>query len=144
MDKKFKLEKVLELREKALEKEKITLAELQKIEADIRIELEKIASEINMKSLEMEEDRKHGRFEYIEMYTKYIKMKQNELIDCETRRRAAEQNIIKQKDVLKKALNDLKIMEKLKEKHLQDYQAFIKKQEEMQIDEINITRGFKE
>ena len=35
-------------------------------------------------------------------------------------------------------------MEKLKAKHLLDYAEYIKKQEMMQIDEINITRGHKE
>lgn len=144
MTKKFKMEKVLELREKALEKEKIKLSELIKIEEDIRAERQVIADDINKNSDELEEERKNGRFEFVEMYTKYMKLRQHDLIDCETRRRQAEQNIIHQKEVLRKALNDVKVMEKLKEKHLQAYQEYVKKQEEMQIDEINITRGFKE
>lgn len=144
MTKKFKMEKVLELREKALEKEKIKLSELIKIEEEIRAERQVIADDINKKSAEMEEDRQNNRFEFIDMYNKYIKLRQHDLIDCETRRRQAEQNIEHQKEVLRKALNDVKVMEKLKEKHLQAYQEFLKKQEEMQIDEINITKGFKE
>ncbi len=144
MNKKFKMEKVLEIREKALEREKIKLAELQQIEADIRAELQVIAQEINKSADEMEQDKAQGRFEFVEMFTKFIKIKQQELIECETRRQAAEQNIVKQKEVLRKALNDVKVMEKLKEKHLIEYQAYVKKQEDMQIDEINISRGFKE
>lgn len=144
MTKKFKMEKVLELREKALEKEKIKLSELIKIEEDIRAERQVIADDINQKSAELEEDRQNNRFDFIDMYNKYIKLRQKDLIECETRRRQAEQNIINQKEVLRKALNDVKVMEKLKEKHLQAYQEYVKKQEEMQIDEINITRGFKE
>lgn len=144
MTKKFKMEKVLELREKALEKEKIKLSELIKIEEDIRAERQVIADDINQKSAELEDDRQNNRFDFIDMYNKYIKIRQNDLIECETRRRQAEQNIINQKEVLRKALNDVKVMEKLKEKHLQAYQEYVKKQEEMQIDEINITRGFKE
>lgn len=144
MTKKFKMEKVLELREKALEKEKIKLSELIKIEADIRAERQVIADDINKKSEEMEIDRQNNRFDFIDMYNKYIKLRQTDLIECETRRRQAEQNIINQKEVLKKALNDVKVMEKLKEKHLQAYQEYLKKQEAMQIDEINITRGFKD
>lgn len=138
------MEKVLEIREKALEREKIKLAELQQIEADIRAELQVIAQEINKSADEMEQDKAQGRFEFVEMFTKFIKIKQQELIECETRRQAAEQNIVKQKEVLRKALNDVKVMEKLKEKHLIEYQAYVKKQEDMQIDEINISRGFKE
>ena len=144
MNKKFKMEKVLEIREKALEREKIKLGELQQIEADIRAELQVIAQEINKSADEMEQDKAQGRFEFVEMFTKFIKIKQQELIECETRRQAAEQNIVKQKEVLRKALNDVKVMEKLKEKHLIEYQAYVKKQEDMQIDEINISRGFKE
>lgn len=138
------MEKVLELREKALEKEKIKLSELIKIEEDIRAERQVIADDINKNSDELEEERRNGRFEFVEMYTKYIKVREKDLIECETRRKQAEQNIINQKEVLRKALNDVKVMEKLKEKHLQAYQEYVKKQEEMQIDEINITRGFKE
>lgn len=144
MTKKFKMEKVLELREKALEKEKIKLSELIKIEEDIRAERQAIADDINKNANDLEEERKNNRFEFIDMYTKYIKVKEKDLIECETRRRQAEQNILNQKEVLRKALNDVKVMEKLKEKHLQAYQEYVKKQEEMQIDEINITRGFKE
>lgn len=144
MTKKFKMEKVLELREKALEKEKIKLSELIKIEEDIRAERQAIADDINKNANDLEEERKNNRFEFIDMYTKYIKVREKDLIECETRRRQAEQNILNQKEVLRKALNDVKVMEKLKEKHLQTYQEYVKKQEEMQIDEINITRGFKE
>lgn len=144
MTKKFKMEKVLELREKALEKEKIKLSELITIEEEIRAERQVIADDINQKSAELEEDRQNNRFDFIDMYNKYIKLRQKDLIECETRRKQAEQNIINQKEVLRKALNDVKVMEKLKEKHLQAYKEYVKKQEEMQIDEINITRGFKE
>ena len=144
MTKKFKMEKVLELREKALEKEKIKLSELIKIEEDIRAERQAIADDINKNANDLEEERKNNRFEFIDMYTKYIKVREKDLIECETRRKQAEQNILNQKEVLRKALNDVKVMEKLKEKHLQAYQEYVKKQEEMQIDEINITRGFKE
>ena len=144
MTKKFKMEKVLELKEKALEKEKIKLSELIKIEEDIRAERQAIDDDINKNANDLEEERKNNRFEFIDMYTKYIKVREKDLIECETRRRQAEQNILNQKEVLRKALNDVKVMEKLKEKHLQAYQEYVKKQEEMQIDEINITRGFKE
>ena len=103
------MEKVLELREKALEKEKIKLSELIKIEEDIRAERQVIADDINKNSDELEEERRNGRFEFVEMYTKYIKVREKDLIECETRRKQAEQNIINQKEVLRKALNDVKV-----------------------------------
>lgn len=141
MNKKFKLEKVLELREKALEREKIKLADLQQKEKEAREEINTVIEDIKSKNDEMEQDRAKGLFDFIEMYNKYIAVRQNDLAVCEAKLQAAVQEVNKQKEVLKKSLNDLKVMEKLKAKHLLDYAEYIKKQENMQIDEINISRG---
>lgn len=141
MNKKFKLEKVLELREKALEREKIKLADLQQKEKEAREEINIVIEDIKSKNDEMEQDRAKGYFDFIEMYNKYIAVRQNDLAVCEAKLQAAVQEVNKQKEVLKKSLNDLKVMEKLKAKHLLDYAEYVKKQENMQIDEINISRG---
>ena len=141
MNKKFKLEKVLELREKALEREKIKLADLQQKEKGAREEINIVIEDIKSKNDEMEQDRAKGLFDFIEMYNKYIAVRQNDLAVCEAKLQAAVQEVNKQKEVLKKSLNDLKVMEKLKAKHLLDYAEYVKKQENMQIDEINISRG---
>lgn len=141
MNKKFKLEKVLELREKALEREKIKLADLQQKEKEAREEINIVIEDIKSKNDEMEQDRAKGLFDFIEMYNKYIAVRQNDLAVCEAKLQAAVQEVHKQKEVLKKSLNDLKVMEKLKAKHLLDYAEYVKKQENMQIDEINISRG---
>ncbi len=132
MNKKFKLEKVLELREKALEREKITLADLQLKEKQAYEEMTAVMEDIKAKNIELEQD------------NKYIAVRQDDLALCEAKVQAAVRETAKQKEVLKKALNDVKVMEKLKEKHLLDYAEYVKKQEMMQIDEINITRGYKE
>lgn len=144
MNKKFKLEKVLELREKALEREKIKLADLQLKEKLAYEEMNTVMEDIKTKNSEMEQDRAKGLFDFIEMYNKYIAVRQNDLAVCEAKVQAASKEVAKQKEVLKKSLNDVKVMEKLKAKHLQDYAEYVKKQEMMQIDEINITRGHKE
>lgn len=141
MNKKFKLEKVLELREKALEREKIKLADLQQKEKEAREEINTVIEDIKSKNDEMEQDKAKGLFDFIEMYNKYIAVRQNDLAVCEAKLQAAVQEVNKQKEVLKKSLNDLKVMEKLKAKHLLDYAEYVKKQENMQIDEINISRG---
>lgn len=141
MNKKFKLEKVLELREKALEREKIKLADLQQKEKEAREEINIVIEDIKSKNDEMEQDKAKGLFDFIEMYNKYIAVRQNDLAVCEAKLQAAVQEVNKQKEVLKKSLNDLKVMEKLKAKHLLDYAEYVKKQENMQIDEINISRG---
>ena len=144
MNKKFKLEKVLELREKALEREKIKLADLQLKEKQAYEEMNAVIEDIKNKNSELEQDRAKGIFDFIEMYNKYIAVRQNDLLVCEAKVQAAAQETAKQKEVLKKSLNDVKVMEKLKAKHLLDYAEYVKKQEMMQIDEINITRGHKE
>lgn len=144
MNKKFKLEKVLELREKALEREKIKLSDLQLKEKQAYEEKNAVIEDIKAKNIEMEQDKAKGLFDFIEMYNKYIAVRQNDLAVCEAKLQVAAQETAKQKEVLKKSLNDLKVMEKLKAKHLLDYAEYMKKQEMMQIDEINITRGHKE
>lgn len=144
MNKKFKLEKVLELREKALEREKIKLSELQLKEKQAYEEMNAVMEDIKAKNSEMEQDRAKGLFDFIEMYNKYISVRQNDLLLCEAKVQMAAKEVAKQKEVLKKSLNDVKVMEKLKAKHLLDYAEYVKKQEMMQIDEINITRGHKE
>ncbi len=144
MNKKFKLEKVLELREKALEREKIKLSELQLKEKQAYEEMNAVMEDIKTKNSEMEQDRAKGLFDFIEMYNKYISVRQNDLLLCEAKVQMAAKEVAKQKEVLKKSLNDVKVMEKLKAKHLLDYAEYVKKQEMMQIDEINITRGHKE
>lgn len=144
MNKKFKLEKVLELREKALEREKIKLSELQLKEKQAYEEMNAVMEDIKAKNSEMEQDRAKGLFDFVEMYNKYIALRQNDLLLCETKVQMAAKEVAKQKEVLKKSLNDVKVMEKLKAKHMLDYAEYVKKQEMMQIDEINITRGHKE
>ena len=70
MNKKFKLEKVLELREKALEREKITLADLQLKEKQAYEEMYAVMEDIKAKNIELEQDRAKGIFDFIEMYNK--------------------------------------------------------------------------
>lgn len=144
MNKKFKLEKVLELREKALEREKIKLVDLKQKEQQALDNINKVTEDIKTKNEEMEQDKQKGLFDFIEMYNKYIAVRQDDLILCEAELEKVRKDIDKQKEVLKKSLNDVKVMEKLKEKHLLNYAEYIKKQENMQIDEINITKGYKE
>ncbi len=121
-----------------------------------------VMEDIKAKNIELEQDRAKGIFDFIEMYNKYIAVRQDDLALCEAKVQAAVRETAKQKEVLKKAepgkikrqnifkqhkaesQNIGKAMEKLKEKHLLDYAEYVKKQEMMQIDEINITRGYKE
>lgn len=142
MNKKFKLEKVLELREKALEREKIKLSKLMEIDGVLQKEMNVVADDIKAHYTELESERSSGNFNFVEMYNKYIEVRKNDFLKIAKKREDLNIEIAEQKGVLNKALNDVKVMEKLKEKHLADYALFMKKQEELQIDEINITRRY--
>ena len=140
MEKKFKLEKILEFREKALEREKIKLADLSRKDVELAEEMNAIADDIKQKTIEMENEKANGHFDFINMFNKFIGYRQNDFLQVAQQREVLNIEIAKQKEVLRNALNDVKVMEKLKAKHLLDYANFVKKQEENQIDEINITR----
>lgn len=140
MNKNFKLEKILEYREKALEREKSKLSELNLKDKELSDEMNSIAEDMRNNVIELENEKSAGRFQFLEMYNKYLKQREQDFILVAQKREALNKEIAQQKEVLKKALNDLKIMEKLKKKHLMEYAQYMKKQEELQIDEINITR----
>lgn len=144
MEKKFKLEKILEFREKALEREKIKLADLTNKDLELAKEMNIIADDIKEKTIEMEKEKSEGHFDFINMFNKFIEHRRNDFLLVAQKREAINIEIAKQKVVLRNALNDVKVMEKLKAKHLLDYANFVKKQEENQIDEINITRSNKQ
>ena len=79
-------------------------------------------------------------FDFTDLYNKYIALRENDLEYIKKKKDEMRASIESQKQVIKKALSDVKIMEKLKEKHLAEYAAYVLKQEELQIDEINITK----
>ena len=60
MNKKFKLEKVLELREKALEREKIKLADLQLKEKQAYEEMNTVMEDIKTKTVKWSRTRQKG------------------------------------------------------------------------------------
>lgn len=140
MNKKFKLEKILEYRENALEREKMKLSELNMQDKELSDEMNSIAEDMKNNVMELEQEKSAGHFQFLEMYNKYLKQREQDFILVAQKRELLNKEIAKQKEILRKALNDLKIMEKLKKKHLMEYAQYMKKQEELQIDEINITR----
>lgn len=140
MKKQFRLEKVLDFRNRVLEREKAKLGELAGEERVISGQIAEITGEISNKIAEQEADAAAGRFDFASLYNKYIAVRENDLKSAKKKREVVLSKIETQKKVLQNALNDLKIMEKLKEKHLRDYAEYVLKQEALQIDEINITK----
>lgn len=143
MKKEFKLEKVLEFRIKELDKEKAKLRELTAQDNMMVQQMYEIIEEIKSKRVEQENEVSEGNFNFTELYNKYISTRENDLEFIRKKRDEVLKLIEKQKEVMKKALSNVKIMEKLKEKHLLEYAKYMSKLEELQIDEINITKAKK-
>lgn len=141
MKKEFSLQKVLDFRNKRLDIEKAKMRELQNKDKAILTQMQEIALLIEDKEKEMDSDNKAGIFGFADLYVKFIGLKKNELTILNDTRKQILNQIEAQKAVLNKALKEVKIMEKLKEKHLIAYAHFLKKQEDFLIDELNITRG---
>lgn len=141
MKKEFKLEKVLEFRIKELDKEKAKLRELTAQDNMMVQQMYEIIEEIKSKRVEQENEVSEGNFNFTELYNKYISTRENDLEFIRKKRDEILKLIEKQKEVMKKALSNVKIMEKLKEKHLLEYAKYMSKLEELQIDEINITKA---
>lgn len=140
MKKQFRLEKVLDFRNRTLESEKAKLGELANQERMMMSRMAEIAGEISDKRAEQAAEAAEGRFDFTDLYNKYIAVRENDLEYIKKKRDEVLSKIEAQKKVLKNVLSDVKIMEKLKEKHMLDYARYALKQEEMQIDEINITK----
>lgn len=140
MQKKFKLEKVLDFRNRKLDIEKAKMRELKNKEQNVFIRITETADIIKEKEIEMDSDNNNGIFQFANLYVKFIAIKEGELKMLENARNEILKQIEAQKIVLGKSLNDVKIIEKLKEKHLLNYVAYLGKQEMLMIDEVNITR----
>ena len=140
MKKQFHLEKVLDFRKRTLDREKAKLRDLVHQERLMLEQMAEIIEEIKNKRGEQDADAALGHFDFTDLYNKYIALRENDLEYIKKKKDEMRASIESQKQVIKKALSDVKIMEKLKEKHLAEYAAYVLKQEELQIDEINITK----
>ncbi|MBZ4672359.1 MAG: flagellar protein FliJ [Deferribacteraceae bacterium] len=137
MKKDFKLQKVLEYRERKLELEKKKLTELQNKLKEANFGIEKILSDINKNMIEMKDAR---NFQFIKMYELYIEKLEKELEELKGLKKRLESDIEKQKKSVVNAMNDVKVMEKLKDKHIKNYLMYLNKEEMKMIDELVVTR----
>ncbi|MCB4203745.1 flagellar FliJ family protein [Deferribacterales bacterium Es71-Z0220] len=137
MKKDFKLQKVLEYRERKLELEKKKLTELQNKLKEANFGIEKILSDINKNIIEMKDAR---NFQFIKMYELYIEKLEKELEELKGLKKRLESDIEKQKKSVVNAMNDVKVIEKLKDKHIKNYLMYLNKEEMKMIDELVVTR----
>ncbi len=140
MDRKFKLQKILEYRERVFEIEKQKLTELQNRLKDYQFKREALANEIESKKVELDNLKSDGKFDFAVLGEKYLEKLFQMLQTLNNMIEQTKRDIEKQKSAVVSAMNDVKIMEKLKEKHNINYLAYLKKEEMKLIDELVITR----
>jgi len=137
MKKDFKLQKVLEYRERKFELEKKKLTEFQNKLKEANYGIEKVLSDINKNMIDMKDTK---NFQFLKMYELYIEKLEKELEELKGLKKKLESDIEKQKKSVINAMNDVKVMEKLKDKHIKNYLMYLNKEEMKMIDELVVTR----
>lgn len=137
MKKQFRLQKVLEYRERIVEIEKNKLAEINAKLANTRAKIKETEEEIGRQFVELES----AENIFKTMYDKYIKKLTADKSTLNRLRKQLELNVELQKKKVMDAINRHKVMLKLKEKHVENYRAYLDKEEMKMIDELAVTRS---
>ena len=140
MQKRFKLEKVLNYRNLMLEKEKSQLAVLIKQERQIIEEIRQIVTVIAQKQQEMSEAQSEIDFKLTQMYQKYIAKLESIRNQLQTKLAQHRQTVHKQKAVTVKAHQKKSILDKLHTRHKAAYISFLEKEETKIVEDIVTTR----
>ncbi|MDR0454290.1 MAG: flagellar export protein FliJ [Deferribacteraceae bacterium] len=140
MQKKFKLEKVLNYRSLILEKEKAQLAVLAQQEQTIIKEIKNIMSVIAQKQREMSEAQAEGDLNMTQMYQKYITKLEGMRNQMQTKLAQHRQVMHKQKTATVKAYQSKSIIDKLYARHKAAYNSFLDKEEAKVVEDIITTR----
>jgi len=137
MKKNFRLQKILEYRERIVELEKNKLAELNVKLTNVSNMIITTADNINKQV----DNKQLAENIYKNMYDKYIKKLTAEKDQLTKLRKQLELTIEIQKKKVVDAMDRQKIMQKLKDKHVENYRIYLNKEEIKMIDELAITRG---
>ncbi|MCA1927128.1 MAG: flagellar FliJ family protein [Calditerrivibrio sp.] len=141
MDRKFKLQKILEYRERVFDIEKQKLADLNNRLKDLKYKREALVRDIENNRKNIDIYKIDNNFEMVNLSIKYMDKLNRDLNTMNTTIEMTKKEIEKQKNNVVNAMNDLKVMEKLKDKHDANFLAFLKKEEMKLIDELVITRS---
>ncbi len=136
----FSLEKVLRVREVFLDKERNHLSRLHMNMRTLEEKLSSINKLINVKNAEMNNLVNDGNFGMNDIYNKYINVLHGDANNVSADMDSVSKLIDLQQLKINKAYQDLKVMEKLKEKHKIEYQTYIMAKEASENDELNILR----
>lgn len=140
MKKDFKLQKVLEFRERKCEINKKKLSELLSKKSDLDAKIQSVLDDIEKNRTEMDAKKMVFDFNLLKMYELYIEKLEKNLKELYQLRNTALIEIEKQKKLVVDSINDVKVMEKLKENHIKNYLMYLNKQELKLIDEMVISR----
>ncbi|WP_265821814.1 flagellar export protein FliJ [Geovibrio ferrireducens] len=141
MNAKFRLEKVLEHRERIFELEKNKLAEFESRLRTLTAQLTDMLETEKQKHAEKEEAKISGQMQFVRMYDAYILKLEGHRKTMERMVHDARLVVERQKKKTVQAMNNHKIMLKLKEKHVKDYSAYLDKEEMKMIDELIVSRS---
>lgn len=139
---KFKLQIVLDVKEKREEEEKEKLAKLFKLKADEEAVLAKLEREKFDTLEELKEKQKTGgiNVEKIKMYHAHLKKLDHRITNQKLRLTEIDIAIDKQREALLEATKEKKTFEKLKEKHYDEWLKELDAEERKFIDELATIR----
>jgi flagellar FliJ protein len=137
MEKKFRLESILNLREHVLNNERDKLINLKNIKDELLDRRAQINNTIEENINELEVLKNKGMFEYVTIYENYIYNMNLKIEEIDSYIKKVDIEIDKQMDVVMQSHKDKKIIEKLKGNHKNSYESFQKYLENKFIDEVN-------
>lgn len=137
MKRQFRLQKVLEYRERVVEIEKGKLSVLNTRLLENRNSIMAVQAEIETKIAESDSANSAMRV----LFEKYIKKLNDDKQLLIKAKRQIETGIEIQKKKVLESIERHKVMEKLKDKHIENFRAFLNKEEMKLIDELAISRS---
>jgi len=137
MKRQFRLQKVLEYRERVVEIEKGKLSVLNTRLLENRNSIMAVQAEIETKIAESDSANSAMRV----LFEKYIKKLNEDKQQLIKVKRQIETGIEIQKKKVMESIERHKVMEKLKDKHIENFRAFLNKEEMKLIDELAISRS---
>lgn len=137
MKREFRLQKILEYRARIVDVEKGKLTAINTRLLENANNIRSTQAEIDLKVTE----RETAQTAMLIMYDKYIKMLDDKRKLLINTRKQLELSAAAQKKRVMDAIERHKVMEKLKEKHIENYKAYLSKEEMKLIDELAITRS---
>jgi flagellar export protein FliJ len=141
VQKKFKLQKVLDFRILQLEQEKAKLGELMSQEQKLIAEIQRLTDIIRQKSQEMADEQSTSDFAMTQMYEKYIARLGVDRRNVGQKLAEHRKLVQKQKLAVAEAYKKKRVMDELESRHKKEYAEYMETQEQKILEDIVITRA---